>query len=170
MRRFLLSLSLVVTLGALASTASASSFVASFEVYFGGKAQNAHPCGGGAFVCGAGTVAGRGAATTMLFITGFTHDWDASGCLGITAEEVVTLVDGTGTLTLSASGNICAPSPAAGFPSESGALHTYGAPYRAQLAYTVIDATGVFAGSLGTGIVSLRTAGEAGSVAISGTV
>lgn len=167
MRCLPLLLSLLVSLGAMASSASAASLDGSFHVYFGGKAQNAHPCAATAFVCGTGTIAGR-AATTEVSITGFTHDWDANGCLGVTFDQLITLADGSGSLTLAESGDICAPSGAAAYPSDAAVIHTFGAPYWAGLHYVVAGASGVLAGLAGSGNVSMRTAGESGSVRIGG--
>lgn len=170
MRRLLVLLVLATIAGGLASSATAGSADGTFRVYFSGKAQNAHPCATDFFVCGDGAFESYGPATTTVAITGFTHGWDANGCLGITFEQTIVLADGSGSATLAESGDLCAPSPAAAALPLPGLIHTFGAPYRANLTYTVSSGTGVFAGSHGTGAVTLWIAGESGTARVTGTL
>jgi hypothetical protein len=170
MRRLLALILAVGTIASVAGSATAASTSATFQVFFGGKAQTAHPCAAEFFLCGGGALAGYGAATTTIAISGFTHPWDSRGCLGITFLETITLADGSGSVTLAEGGDLCAPSAAAADLPLAGLIHTYGAPYRAGLTYTVVAGTGVFAGSSGSGTASLVTAGESGFVQLVGTL
>jgi hypothetical protein len=166
MRRGIL-LAIVILVGAVATTAVAATrtttLEASFQVFYGKSA--AHPCD--AFFCGAGTVQGYGPATftfNLLTFSGF----DESGCGTLTAEEIITLDDGSGSLRLAESGTVCGASPGSTF--APGAEHSFGNPYSLDLTYTVKGGTGIFANAKGTGSVTIRTAGESGHKTVSGTL
>ena len=158
-----LLLPLVVFVGVAPASATTMPFQASFQTF--GGASTAHPCL--AFVvCGTGTVAGFGDATSTLDLIAFSFD-PATGCGTATAEFVITLADGS-TLTLLETGTICWPGAAGTAPGSL--FHSFGNPVRLDFTFTVVDGTGVFEGLTGSGTMTGKLAGESGHITLSGTL
>jgi hypothetical protein len=134
-----------------------------FQLFFG--RSTAHPCVPGAYVCGVGSLDGLGQATMTMTITGVSV-FDGT-CVTLTADEVITMTDGSGTLTLAEAGTFCAPSAAA-VRLDNG-LKSFGNPYAINLTYAVSGGSGVFNGASGTGVVSGKVAGESGQKTVTGT-
>jgi hypothetical protein len=134
-----------------------------FQLFFG--KSRAHPCQPGTFICGVGSIDGLGQATTTITLTGI-DDFDGT-CFTLTADEEITMADGSGTLTLAEAGTFCAPSAEA-VRLDNG-LKSFGNPYSISLTYSVSGGSGVFDGASGTGVVSGKVAGESGQSTVIGT-
>ena len=163
-----------LTLALLASAAAAcvlapyaapanTPFTAQFQTSFGNA--TAHPCPSGAFLCGAGTVGGRGDATLSFAITGV-GSFDGS-CIGVTATQTISLADGSGSLTLVGTGVFCAPTASA--VRLTNGLKSFGNPYAVDLDYTAVAGTGVFQNASGSGVLAGKVAGDSGHLELSGT-
>ena len=154
---------------ALSATAQGATtdFTARFKEFFG-KAS-AHACTGGFFVCGVGTVAGYGQATSGVEILDFTDFDPSTACGSTTVRRTITLSSGEGSLVLTESGTVCFPGRSFFTPGASSG-HSYGNPTRLSLTWAVTSATGVFAGASGTGTDSSGLAGDAGHSSLSGTL
>jgi hypothetical protein len=116
-------------------------------------------CTNGAFVCGTANLAGYGAGTWNLFLTGFTPVPTSCGSSYTATVEFVLASDPGSTLILDETGNICAPGLDAmsGFKEGSKA---YGHP-ETLLGSWAADptSTGQFAGLAGSGADLINTAG-----------
>jgi hypothetical protein len=116
-------------------------------------------------LCGEGTVAGFGAATSTLDIVSF-EPIVGTNCADITLARVITLADGSA-LNLDEEGVVC-------FPGNSflapGSLRSFGNPGTFEGTYTVSGGTGVFAGASGTGSSTFKAAGDAGHSFLSGSL
>lgn len=134
-----------------------------FQLFFG--KSTAHPCVPGVFICGVGSIDGLGRATTTITLAGI-DDFDGT-CFTLRADEVITMADGSGTLTLAATGTFCAPSASA-VRLDNG-LESFGNPYAINLTYVASGGSGVFDGASGTGVVSGKVAGESGQNTVIGT-
>jgi hypothetical protein len=167
MRRgaFLLAAGLLVSLliEAPAGAATTSVFQASFKETFG-RAHSKQPCEH--FLCGTGTVAGYGAATSTFDITGFAPIGDTN-CADLSAVRTITLVSDGSTLELDEVGTVC-------FPGESsfapGAQKSFGNPGMIETTFTVSGGNGVFDGATGSGTDTDMPAGDAGHASLSGTL
>lgn len=148
----------------LAPTAAAQTqpFAASFK---GKQTRNDPPCPGGALFCGTGSVAGYGAATFSVVPTSI---GPLSGaCQPVTALTTVELADGSGSLTLTAAGDVCFPGNSRAAPGQ---LHAWGNPFSIAATYEVIAGTGVFAGAGGGGTATLSGAGAQSKLTASGVL
>ena len=112
-------------------------------------------------VCGSGTVAGFGRATSTVLNTSIAPI-PGSQCFAVTAVRTITLDSGSGSLTLPENGTLCPPNPAAS--------NAPGNPFTARVSYTVASGTGVFAGAAGGGTDLTRSAGNSQVSVISGTL
>ena len=166
MRRAILTLALSAATFAVSSASEALaqttlSFEAEFKESFGRAASK--PCEH--FLCGRGTTAGFGAATSTLDIVSF-EPIEETNCADITLARVITLADGS-TLTLDEDGVVC-------FPGKSflapGSQQSFGNPGTFEGTYTITDGTGVFAGASGTGSTTFTAAGDAGHSVLSGSL
>jgi hypothetical protein len=167
MRRGALSLvvGMVVSLviAGPAEAATTSAFKASFKETFG-RAHSKQPCEH--FLCGTGTVAGYGAATSTFDITGFDPIGDTN-CADLSAVRTITLVSDGSTLELDEAGTVCFPGKSASAP---GAQKSFGNPGDIETAFTVSGGTGVFDGATGSGTDSDMPAGDSGHASLSGTM
>jgi hypothetical protein len=134
-----------------------------FRLFFG--RSTAHPCEAGTFICGVGSIDGLGQATTTITLTRV-DDFDGT-CFTLTADEEITMTDGSGTLTLAEAGTFCGPNAEA-VRLDNG-LKSFGNPYSISLTYSVSGGSGVFDGASGTGVVSGKVAGESGQTTVTGT-
>ena len=161
-------LSFLVALAAIASVVvppAAQAQVEPFDASFKGKqTRNAPPCAVG-LVCGTGTIDGYGAASFSLTPTSLGPAGGA--CRAVTAVTLLTLSDGSGSLTLSAAGELCTPGRSASAPGMVGA---FGNPLAVSATYEVIGGTGVFAGASGDGAATLTSAGARQHLSASGTL
>lgn len=113
-----------------------------------GPAQPAPGCFGG------GHIRGYGSAINTFDFGGITGP-DANGCFHPFGEATITLADGSGQLVTSEAYTDCAP-------GNSGNPRSYGNPIKSVGTWTVIEASGVFAGTEGsTGTLKLHYAGAA---------
>ena len=149
-------------LSAPAVATSTSAFDASFKETFG-RAQS-KPCEH--FLCGTGTVAGYGAATSVFDITDFAPIGETN-CADLSAIRTITLVSDGSTLELDEVGTVCFPGSSSFAP---GAQKSFGNPGKIQTTFTVTDGTGVFEGATGSGTDTDMPAGDAGHASLSGTL
>jgi hypothetical protein len=150
-------------LAASANAATTSAFDASFKETFG-RAHSKQPCEH--FLCGAGTVAGYGAATSVFDITDFAPIGDTN-CADLSAVRTITLVSDNSTLELDEVGTVCFPGNSSFAP---GAQKSFGNPGMIETTFTVSDGTGVFEGATGSGTDTDMPAGDAGHASLSGTL
>jgi hypothetical protein len=166
MRRgtFLLVVGMAVSLllSAPAEAATTSAFKASFKETFG--RAHSKPCEH--FLCGTGTVAGYGAATSAFDLTDFVPIEDTN-CADLSAVRTITLVSDGSTLELDEVGTVCFPGNSAFAP---GAQKSFGNPGMIETTFTVSDGTGVFEGATGSGTDTDMPAGDAGHASLSGTL
>jgi hypothetical protein len=172
MKRFAISTVLAVVTasvfvaapGALAQT---TTLQASFKESFG--RARAHPCPAGAdefLLCGTGTVAGFGEATSVTELVSIGDIDPETNCADVVWRRTITLEDGS-TLTLIESGVVCFPGESV---NSSSAGHSFGNPFRFEGTFTIVGGTGIFAGATGTGTSRIRTAGDQGHSRLSGTI
>ena len=152
--------SLVIAGSAEAATTSA---LASFKETFG-RAHSKQPCEH--FLCGTGTVAGYGAATSTFDITDFAPIGDTN-CADLGAVRTITLVSDGSTLELDEAGTVCFPGNSASAP---GAQKSFGNPGAIETTFTVSGGTGVFDGATGSGTDTDMPAGDSGHASLSGTL
>ena len=88
-----------------AGAVTTSAFRASFKETFG-RAHSKQPCEH--FLCGTGTVAGYGAATSTFDITDFAPIGDTN-CADLSAVRTITLASDGSTLELDEVGTVCFP-------------------------------------------------------------
>lgn len=128
----------------------------------------AGPCSNGAYICGTANLAGYGAASWNLYITGYTPSLTPCGS-GYTATTEFTLAGEPGsTLVLDEGGSLCGlgPDGAAYHGYFAEGSKAYGHPFAIVGNWTVDpDSTGQFAGRTGSGtdLVNLAGAHVAGS-------
>jgi hypothetical protein len=150
----------IAALPAFAQTTVA--FNAEFKETFG-RAKS-RPCSH--FLCGVGTVAGYGSATSTFDVTDFAPI-DNTNCADLEAVRVITLVSDGSTLTLDETGTVC-------FPGQSfftpGSQVSFGNPAQIETAWTVDGGTGVFSGATGSGTDSGMNAGDQGHSTLTGTL
>jgi hypothetical protein len=113
--------------------------------------------------CGDGTVPGFGRASSTVGLTALPAPIPDSDCETIHAIRTITLLDGSGALTLSESGTLCPPSSSAG-------AYAVGGPFTVAKAYTVVGGSGVFAGATGSGSDVNRSAGNSQVSVLDGTL
>jgi hypothetical protein len=171
-RASVLALSALVAALSLAFTGTASaqtSFQAS--VTFTGT-RPAGPCSNGAYLCGTANIAGYGAASWNLYVTGFTSVPSPCGST-YTATTYFTLVsDPDSTLVLDEGGSFC------GLGHDGAAYRGYfnegstafGHPFAIVGSWTVDPAsTGQFLGLTGSGTDLVHVAGAHAAGTYSGT-
>jgi hypothetical protein len=168
MRRgaLLLAASMVVSflvMAVPASAATTSAFNASFKETFG-RAHSKQPCEH--FLCGKGTVAGFGAATSAFDITDFAPIGDTN-CADLGAVMTITLVSDGSTLELDEVGTVCFPGKSSLAP---GAQKSFGNPGVIEMTFSVSGGSGVFEGATGSGTASDMPAGDSGHAHLSGTL
>jgi hypothetical protein len=144
------------------ASAQTTAFNAKFKETFG--RANSKPCSH--FLCGTGTVQGYGAATSTWDPSSVTPI-EGTNCATFTADRTITLVSGTGTLSLSEQGTVCFPGKSA---QAVGTLHSFGNPFDATDTYTVTGGTGVFSGAEGSGTDHVSAAGDGGHSSLTGTL
>jgi hypothetical protein len=153
--------SLVISAPAEAATTSA--FKASFKETFG-RAHSKQPCEH--FLCGTGTVAGYGAATSAFDITDFAPIGDTN-CADLSAVRTITLASDGSTLELDEVGIVCFPGNSSFAP---GAQKSFGNPGTIETTFTVSGGTGVFEGATGSGTDRGMPAGDEGHASLIGTL
>jgi hypothetical protein len=143
-----------------ASAQTTVAFNAEFKETFG----RAKPCSH--FLCGVGTVAGYGSATSTFDVTDFAPI-DSTNCADLEAVRVITLVSDGSTLTLDETGTVC-------FPGQSffapGTEVSFGNPAKIETTWTVDGGTGAFSGATGSGTDSDMNAGDQGHSTLTGTL
>jgi hypothetical protein len=149
-------------LTAPADAATTSAFDASFKETFG--RAHSKPCEH--FLCGTGTVAGYGAATSVFDITDFAPIEDTN-CADLSAVRTITLVSDGSTLELGEVGTVCFPGNSSLAP---GAQNSFGNPGTIRTTFTVTGGTGAFEGATGSGTDTDMPAGDAGHASLSGTL
>jgi hypothetical protein len=149
-------------LSAPAVAASTSAFDASFKETFG--RAHSKPCEH--FLCGTGTVAGYGAATSVFDITDFAPIGDTN-CADLSAVRTITLVSDGSTLDMDEVGTVCFPGSSSFAP---GTQKSFGNPGTIRTTFTVSGGTGVFEGATGSGTDTDRPAGDEGHASLSGTL
>jgi hypothetical protein len=149
-------------LSAPANAATTSAFDASFKETFG--RAHSKPCEH--FLCGTGTVAGYGAATSVFDITDFAPIEDTN-CADLSAVRTITLVSDGSTLELDEVGTVCFPGNSSLAP---GAQKSFGNPGTIRTTFTVSGGTGVFEDAIGSGTDTDMPAGDAGHASLSGTL
>ena len=117
------------------------------------------------FTCATGTVAGYGAASVFFDIAGAVRP--SGNCLIAPVVAVITLANGSGTLSTEGLATSCTPGNSGSAP---GALRSFGNPLEATAPLTVTGGTGVFSGATGTIFATLRSAGAHTSIDASGTI
>jgi len=132
-------------------------------------------CSNGAFYCGTANIAGYGAASWNLYVTGLTIVPTSCGSL-YTATTDFTLASDGSTLEVDESGYICGPGlNANGYFKEGGipgGIPAYGHPNYPNGTWVVDTAhsTGQFAGLGGSGTDVLQAAGAHAAGTYSGTL
>ncbi len=127
-------------------------------------------CSNDAVYCGTADIAGYGAASWNLYLTGLTPSPTSCGST-YTATTDFTLTSDGSTLELNESGYVCGPgNDAAGFFSEG--PNAYGSPNYPFGTWTVdtANSTGQFAGLGGSGADALHVAGAHVSGNYTGTL
>jgi hypothetical protein len=125
-------------------------------------------CANGAYICGTANLAGYGAASWDMFVTGFGPDYSACGSTYSATIQLTLSSDPASTLVLDEAGNIC------GLGHDGAAYRGYfaegskafGHPFTFVGSWTVDAAsTGQFAGRTGSGtdLVDLAGAHAGGS-------
>jgi hypothetical protein len=156
---------LVVTLVLAALPASAKTtvaFSAEFKETFG--RANSKPCSH--FLCGVGTVAGFGSATSAFDLTDFAPI-EGTNCGNLEGIRVITLASDGSTLTLDETGTVCFPGQSSFAP---GAQMSFGNPADINTTWTVDRGTGVFRGAKGSGTDSDHNSGDEGHASLKGTL
>ena len=155
----------LAVVGLLMSAPAAQAQTEPFSASFKGKqTRNDPPCPGALF-CGEGTVAGYGAASFSVIPTSI-GPLEGS-CQTATALTFITLADGSGSLTFSATGDVCYPGNSQNAP---GALRSFGNPFNIAATYEVTGGSGVFAGAGGEGTATLKGAGAQTKLTASGVL
>jgi hypothetical protein len=145
-----------------ASAKTTVAFSAEFKETFGRASSKS--CNH--FLCGVGTVAGYGSATSAFELTSFAPI-EGTNCADIEATRVITLDSDGSSLTLDELGTVC-------FPGQSfftsGAQVSFGNPADVETTWTVDRGTGVFRGAKGSGTDSGQNAGDEGHSTLTGTL
>lgn len=116
---------------------------------------------------GGGQIRGYGSAIETYQFGGVTGP-DADGCFHPFGEATITLADGSGELVTFEEYTDCRPGNSGDAPGQDG---SYGNPIKTVGTWTVIDASGVFAGSEGSsGSVELIFAGAGLVIRYDGTL
>jgi hypothetical protein len=172
MKRFTISSVLaVVTASVFVAAPSALAQTTTFQASFmevAGRAA-AHPCPAGAdefLLCGTGTVAGFGEATSLTELVSFENFDPDTNCADVVWRRTITLEDGS-TLTLIETGVVCFPGNSFNAP---GSNQSFGNPFRFEGTFTIVGGTGNFAGATGTGTSNIRAAGDQGHSRLSGSI
>ncbi len=152
----------IVSAAVPASAKTTFAFSAEFKETFG--RANSKPCSH--FLCGTGTVAGYGDATSIFDITSFSPI-EGTNCANLTATRTITLSSDGSTLRLDEEGTVCFPGQS---PFAPGAQHSFGNPADIETTFTVDRGTGVFQGAKGSGTDSDQNAGDGGHATLSGTL
>jgi hypothetical protein len=107
-------------------------------------------CSDGAYSCGTANIAGYGAASWNLYVTGYTSVQTSCGS-SYTAMTYFTLPSDGSTLVLNESGPLCGPGVDANGYFKGRFPRDYGRPYSALGTWTIdtTDSTGVFGSLLG---------------------
>ncbi len=154
---------LVALVLAMPAGASTIEFNATFMEQFQRGGPFPHECDGpappspGCF--GGGQIRGFGKATETFVSNRDLTGPDENGCFHLTGTTTITLADGSGSLTTDESYTDCRPGNSGGAP---GSEVSYGNPIKTVGTWTVIDASGVFAGTEGSsGSVEVIFAGAA---------
>jgi hypothetical protein len=113
--------------------------------------------------CGDGTVAGFGRASSTASLDGPPTPIPDTDCQTIHAIRTITLLDGSGSLTLTESGTKCPPSASAG-------TNAVGVPYTVAKTYTVSGGSGIFSGATGSGTDINRSGGNSQVSVLAGTL
>ena len=156
-----------VFVAAPSALAQTTTFQASFKEGFG--RATAHPCPGAdveLLMCGTGTVAGFGEATSLTELVSFEDLDPDTNCADVVWRRTITLEDGS-TLTLIETGVVCFPGESTNAP---GSLQSFGNPFRFEGTFMIVGGTGIFAGATGTGTSEIRTAGDQGHSRLSGSI
>ena len=147
-----------------AGAVTTSAFRASFKETFG-RAHSKQPCEH--FLCGTGTVAGYGAATSTFDITDFAPIEDTN-CADLSAVRTITLASDGSTLELDEVGTVCFPGNSSFAP---GAQKSFGNPGTIRTTFTVTGGTGAFEGATGSGTdTDMPVAGDTGRASLGGTL
>lgn len=145
-----------------ASAKTSVAFSAEFKETFGRASSK--PCNH--FLCGVGTVAGYGSATSAFDVTDFAPI-EGTNCADLEAIRVITLVSDGSTLTLDEVGTVC-------FPGQSfftnGSQVSFGNPADVETTWTVDRGTGVFRNAKGSGTDSGQNGGDQGHSSLTGTL
>ena len=166
MRRLLVLGTLAVT-GLLFAPQAASAQTQPFEAHFKGtQTKKANACGNPLAFCGSGSVEGFGAADYLLVPTSLPVP-QPNGCDRLTVRATITLRDGTGTVTLDVTGQVCYPGNSGNTP---GSLKSFGNPFTATGTFVISGGTGVFVGASGSGTAVLKGAGAHNSAQATGTI
>ena len=162
---------LAVLSAAFAGTASAQTTVQASVTFTG--TLPAGPCSNGAYICGAANIAGYGAATWNMYVTGNTNVYSPCGST-YTATTYFTLAsDPASTLALDESGSLC------GLGHDGAAYRGYfaegskafGHPFEIVGSWTVDPAsTGQFLGLTETGTDLVHVVGAHAAGSYSGTL
>jgi hypothetical protein len=152
---------LVLALGPVLAPAAGAkttvAFQAEFKYTFGMAASK--PCAH--FLCGEGTVAGFGDATSIVDVTSVSPIAETN-CFLSTADETITLTSDGSTLRLENSLTVCFPGNSLQAP--------FAFPFDADGTFTVRHGTGVFQGAKGSGTLHVTAAGDAAHSTFSGTL
>jgi hypothetical protein len=164
MHKLLIVLCLLLVSLVLAAPVGAQT-TQNFDAGFKGNQPKKEAGACGALLCATGTIDGFGAAIFAITPTSFSQT--SRSCGDVTAIVTVTLTDGSGTLGLAASGQLCFPGNSGNAP---GALRSFGNPLTATADFTIVGGSGVFAGASGSGTASVRAAGAHLSGSLDGTL
>jgi hypothetical protein len=166
----------VVLLVSLIASASARSAMAATSSRFEAQFTQHFGRGGGAFsgpcaiaFCGTGQVVGYGEAELTIVATS-AEPSSTSGCgfaLALTGIATIELEDGSA-LVLDEAGIYCLPGGSHFAPGNF--FVSYGNPLDIRATYTVIGASGVFAGAAGSGTNDIQQAGDTQVAIFSGTL
>ena len=146
MRRFALVLclslvSLVVASPAMAATTQA--FEARFNEGFGRATAHPWPTTELFSICGTGTIAGFGEATSLTEVVSFENFDPVTSCADVVLRRTITLEDGS-TLVIMETGTVCFPGKSTLAP---GTAKSFGNPFNIEETFTIVSGTVVFAGA-----------------------
>ena len=113
--------------------------------------------------CGDGEVVGFGKAHSTASLMAPPAPIGGTDCLSIVAVRHITLLDGSGSLTLDETGTLCPPTLQSG-------NNAVGGPYTVAKTYVIAAGTGVFAGASGAGSDINRSGGNSQVSVLSGSL
>jgi hypothetical protein len=151
--RALLATAILLAATAPGAAASSIAIEGHFTQTFGGRNGELAPCPNGELICGAGLVGGYGRATDA-FIIGPSDEF----------LHAFTLADGS---TLTTQLEFAEDFVPGGSGDAPGTAVSFGNPTTLVFDAVVTDATGVFAGAVGSGTVTLVIAGNVQQITVS---